>query len=1097
MSISRKLINGTAEALGLRSGETYVDDVFSTYLYKGSTSIQQIENGIDLMEASSGWSATEYPDSYRSNNNYSNHSAGRYVFEWNKNHLIHYGTSGSVLWQKEYQSGVKIQTVACNENFVVVGLNLIRPSLPANLHFIVYDHDGVLQWEYSFEKDNGSAWNATGAYIDSDDNVYATYQYGGSTGQGHIMKLDDSGSLLWNRAYESSTQTECNFDHIAKSPNGNLFAFGEARVSSSSVEALGIKLDDSNGSVLWSRRFYTGSNDTNGRKKVGSIDVTDTQITVSAGIRQMQNGSWAYLPQILRIDPSNGDLTSSVVVSSESGLYFPANSPAPSMLRAQDGGLIVSTTGRYTTSENLLVAKFTSDTNLTPEWSVEISGDGIYVGGGGGDSTISEFGSKIFITNQEYEISLPSDGSAVKGTAGELSIRPVPLVRPSTSTASIATPAWSATNPSTFVVVGSTSITSTAGNETIVSSSAPASGESGGLVWIKTRTAGDDHYLYDTERGTSYNVRSNKTNAQQSTGHFSSFNSSGFSLTANTTINDPVNDYVSWTFRKAPKFFDVVTYVGNSVSIGDNSFQSIPHNLGVEPGMIITKSTSQTTDWWIYHVSMGNGYTMMLNDDEAKSGPMPIWNNFTPTDTEFQVGGGGYNVNEGGQEYVAYVFAHDDSEEGLIQCGSYTGNGGTNEIDLGWEPQFVMIKGSSGDGDWQVVDTMRGIVTGDAFSSTPASGDDTYIRWNDPREESAAPIMNLTPTGFVLNTNWLDVNGSTVEYVYMAIRRPNKPAEEFESLELFAISESAGTTSDKPISTGFPVDLGIFSRTTGGVVGKVFDRLRGGSRQLSIPDTTKEYAANDSVQFDDNSGVTVEGNMSGVNDASSSLIDFFWRRAPGFFDVVTYEGSVIPLTLNHNLGVEPEMYIVKCRSSNEEYTGQDADWWVAVKGAASSGAGSGYVFSPGLNTYNAVLSNSNWGLNGEHSSTKFSPFNATLRSSTYRAGQTPNKEYIAYLFASVPGLCDIGSYTGTGGDQEIDCGFTNGARWLLIKRTDAVGHWNLFYNLSASGTDWLYLDDTNGKFNTSEIKTVATGFSVGNETQVNSNNGEYIYYAIA
>ena len=408
-----------------------------------------------------------------------------------------------------------------------------------------------------------------------------------------------------------------------------------------------------------------------------------------------------------------------------------------------------------------------------------------------------------------------------------------------------------------------------------------------------------------------------------------------------------------------------------------------------------------------------------------------------------------------------------------------------------------MIKGSSGDGDWQVVDTMRGIVTGDAFSSTPASGDDTYIRWNDPREESAAPIMNLTPTGFVLNTNWLDVNGSTVEYVYMAIRRPNKPAEEFESLELFAISESAGTTSDKPISTGFPVDLGIFSRTTGGVVGKVFDRLRGGSRQLSIPDTTKEYAANDSVQFDDNSGVTVEGNMSGVNDASSSLIDFFWRRAPGFFDVVTYEGSVIPLTLNHNLGVEPEMYIVKCRSSNEEYTGQDADWWVAVKGAASSGAGSGYVFSPGLNTYNAVLSNSNWGLNGEHSSTKFSPFNATLRSSTYRAGQTPNKEYIAYLFASVPGLCDIGSYTGTGGDQEIDCGFTNGARWLLIKRTDAVGHWNLFYNLSASGTDWLYLDDTNGKFNTSEIKTVATGFSVGNETQVNSNNGEYIYYAIA
>ena len=48
MSISRKIINGSVEALGIGSGSGNVDDLFSTYVYKGTYVDLTIENGIDL-----------------------------------------------------------------------------------------------------------------------------------------------------------------------------------------------------------------------------------------------------------------------------------------------------------------------------------------------------------------------------------------------------------------------------------------------------------------------------------------------------------------------------------------------------------------------------------------------------------------------------------------------------------------------------------------------------------------------------------------------------------------------------------------------------------------------------------------------------------------------------------------------------------------------------------------------------------------------------------------------------------------------------------------------------------------------------------------
>ena len=69
--------------------------------------------------------------------------------------------------------------------------------------------------------------------------------------------------------------------------------------------------------------------------------------------------------------------------------------------------------------------------------------------------------------------------------------------------------------------------------------------------------------------------------------------------------------------------------------------------------------------------------------------------------------------------FVAYLFAHNDGDgefgpdgdADIIKCGSYTGNGSANgpEIDLGFEPQWVLIKAQQSTGNWFMFDTMRGM----------------------------------------------------------------------------------------------------------------------------------------------------------------------------------------------------------------------------------------------------------------------------------------------------------------------------------------------------------------------------------------------------
>ena len=289
----------------------------------------------------------------------------------------------------------------------------------------------------------------------------------------------------------------------------------------------------------------------------------------------------------------------------------------------------------------------------------------------------------------------------------------------------------------------------------------------GGLTWIKYRDGlfGTGHYLYDTERETA-SLFSNTTDPQNYPDNRLNFDSTGFNVTIDggQAVNASDYRYVAWSFRKAPEFFDIVTYTGNGAS-----GRTIPHNLGSVPGFIMVKELNNSSAWVCYHKSLGNDYAIYLNWTEGADGPnKPTWSQTSPTSTEFSVSSiDGYHTNDSNTNYIAYLFADNPANE--IKCDSYLGNatgGGTpavpNQIDCGFRPKFVLIKNAGNTTDWHIFDDQRG---------------DRWLKANENEAEgfSSDPPVVFNDTGFSLPTGYHHVNQDNTEHIFIAIGSPTVP----------------------------------------------------------------------------------------------------------------------------------------------------------------------------------------------------------------------------------------------------------------------------------------------------------------------------------
>jgi hypothetical protein len=221
------------------------------------------------------------------------------------------------------------------------------------------------------------------------------------------------------------------------------------------------------------------------------------------------------------------------------------------------------------------------------------------------------------------------------------------------------------------------------------------------------------------------------------------------------------------------------------------------------------------------------------------------------------------------------------------------------------------------------------------------------------------------------------------------------------------------------------------------------------------------------------------GGWYGNSSASSTSYSWMWKRAPSYFDVVCWNTeNTANRRLKHNLGVAPEMVWIKNRATEQWYVYQ-------------SDLGSNIQLR--LDTNDDVVTTS--ALWPSPSATEF----GIRENAIWNTGTS----LVGFFFATLAGISKVGSYTGNGSSQTIDCGFTSGSRFILIKRTDANGNWVFFDSLRgiiAGNSPSLFLNDTEGQ-RTSEdiIDPASSGFIVNQETQqnLNVNGSNYIFYAIA
>jgi len=255
-------------------------------------------------------------------------------------------------------------------------------------------------------------------------------------------------------------------------------------------------------------------------------------------------------------------------------------------------------------------------------------------------------------------------------------------------------------------------------------------------------------------------LKSNSTAAENGNAVAVFDNNTGWADSAGLT-----SEYPSWMWKRAPNFFEVVAYTGNSTA-----GRTVSHNLGVAPEMMWVKkrNSSSNSNWKVYHVANGNNYHMFLNLTSKGATSAGSWNNTTPTDSVFTLGNA-QDVNNSGDSYIAYLFA---SLDGVSKCGGYTGNGAgeyvtggsSQTIDCGFTSgaRFVLIKSTSiASNDWQLWDSARGIV----------AGNDPHLSLNTTAAEvTSDDSVDAHSSGFTVNqAAATNVNASGETYIFYAI----------------------------------------------------------------------------------------------------------------------------------------------------------------------------------------------------------------------------------------------------------------------------------------------------------------------------------------
>ncbi len=294
-------------------------------------------------------------------------------------------------------------------------------------------------------------------------------------------------------------------------------------------------------------------------------------------------------------------------------------------------------------------------------------------------------------------------------------------------------------------------------------------GFSPSMVWLKGRSFADNHNIADTVRGALKFVFPNLSGQQfTGSGYLTSFDSDGFTIGNDGSINASGQTFVGWSWKANPvptintdgtnqsvvsaNQASGFSIVQGTASGGLNTVNSFGHGLGVKPDLIIIKATSSSDNWYVYNSISGAGKSLYLNDSAAEFSTTNVWANTEPTASVFSIKDG--QTVSVGATFISYCFT---SISGFSKIGTYSGNSSTQAITgLGFSPSWVLLKEIEGVDSWELYDTARG-----ATSVLYPNGNNA--------EGNNSGLTSFDSDGFTLGSA-TSANESGKTYLYMAFR---------------------------------------------------------------------------------------------------------------------------------------------------------------------------------------------------------------------------------------------------------------------------------------------------------------------------------------
>jgi len=326
----------------------------------------------------------------------------------------------------------------------------------------------------------------------------------------------------------------------------------------------------------------------------------------------------------------------------------------------------------------------------------------------------------------------------------------------------------------------------------------------------------------------------------------------------------------------------------------------------------------------------------------------------------------------------------------------------------------------------------------------------------------------------------------------------NKPNQYFNT----KLYTGNGSTGHAITGVGFQPDWLWIKERSSTSSHFIYDAIRGVNVKLSSNTTDADSTVADSMTSFDSDGFTV-GNNGATNENGQTVVAWNWKangagvantdgsitstvsaNTTSGFSIVSYTGTGSAGTVGHGLGSTPKMIIVKRRNTA-------AQWNVYHESLGNTGA----LYLNDTRTFNVVA--------GFWNNT--SPNSTTFTLGTDAAGNGSGDTYIAYCFAEKQGFSKFGSYVGNGSADGtfVYTGFK--PAFVMIKRTDAAGHyWHIYDNKrSSSGgsnimDDVLYPNENFAEYSGDKLDIISNGikFRSGN-TDINASGGTYIYMVFA